>query len=221
MYRLNQIYLKPEDEFQVIDSQKLMQIGQSDYQADDTDVKPAADPTNVSEQLRLTKAQALIEMIPLGTINALEATKRVLEAMEQPDIEKLINQQPPPPDPKLLQVQAKMEADKQKAAMDMQKAQVDMQVKQQMGQFDMQMKQVEIELEAMKAKVELHQTQQKAMIDMAIAKQDAQVKTVASVQKMDQQSQQHSLKMDQQKQQHELAQKQMKEKANQQAKKGN
>lgn len=213
LYRLNQIYLKPEDEFNVLDSQELMQIGQSDYTADDTDVKPAADPTNVSEQLRLTKAQSLMEMIPLGTINPIEATKRVLEAMEQPEIEKLLNMQGPPPDPKLLQVQAKMEADKQKAAMDMQESQMKMQINQEMGKFDIQMKQMEMQLEAMKAGMELQQAQQKGMVDMAIAKQGAQVQTQANQQKMQQNAQQHEQTMAQQDAQHKQTMQQTKEKA--------
>lgn len=219
LYRLNQIYLPPQAEFQVLDSPELQQIGQNDYTESDTDVKPAADPTNVSEQLRLTKAQALLEMIPLGTVNALEATKRVLEAMEQPEIEKLLNNQPPPPDPKLLQVQAKMQADQQKASMDMQKSQVEMQMKQEMGKFDIQMKQMDMQMEAMKAQLEMHTAQQKAIVDTAVAKQDmalnqqkGQYDMAKQQQDMQFQEKAHAQKMEQSDAQHKQKLQQAKEK---------
>lgn len=171
LYRLNAIYLNPQEEFQILDSAELAQIGQSDYLIGDTDVAPAADPTTVSEMLRLTKAQALLELIPLGTINPQEATRRILEAQDQPEIDKLLNQGPPPPDPKMLEVQAKMEAEKQKTALKVQESQMKMQIEQQMGQFDIEMKKMQMQLKEMEMQLDAKKAQQKAMIDSQAAQQ--------------------------------------------------
>lgn len=204
LYRLNKIYLNPQDEFNIVDSQELMQIGQSDYQADDTDVKPAADPNSVSEMLRLTKAQALLELIPLGTLNAQEATKRILEAQDQPEIEKLLNQGPPPPDPKMLEIQAKMEAEKAKTELKMQEAQMKMMIDQQLGKMDMQMKQMELQMKAVEAQLNLKTKEHQMTLDMAKAQQDQKINEVAGAQKLQLQEQQFQAKEKQIKQKEEL-----------------
>ena len=200
LYRLNKIYMKPEDEFRVIDSQELMKIGQSDYQQDDTDVRPAADPTMVSEQLRLTKAQALLEMIPLGTINPQEATKRVLEAMEQPEIEKLMGNIPqPPPDPKLLVAQAKMKADEQKAQIHQAESQQKMIQDEQSAKLDTMAKILDLHIQEMKAKQQEEADQRQHMIDLIGAITELHAKTAQHQQKLSQQEEMHSQKLKQMK----------------------
>jgi len=169
LYRLNKIYLSPEAEFNVVDSADLMRIGQSDYQQDDTDVRPAADPTSVSEMLRLTKAQAILELIPLGTVNPQEATKRILEAQDQPEIEKLMAVGPPPPDPKMLELQAKMEMDKEKSAMKQKEMGLKMMIDQNTAKMDAAMKQMDMQLEAARAHMELSQAEKKHMLEIAQA----------------------------------------------------
>jgi chaperonin GroES len=64
------------------------------------DILPSADPSIVSEAQRLAKAQALVELIPLG-VNQQEALVRMLEAQEQPNVEKLLEPVPQGPDPEL------------------------------------------------------------------------------------------------------------------------
>lgn len=212
IYKLNQLYLPFEKEFEILDSQELASIKLSDYQQDDTDVRPVADPTVVSEMLRLTKAQALLEMIPLGTLNAMEVTKRVLEAQEQPDIEKLLNQGPPPPDPKMMEVQAKMQMEQEKAALKQQEMQMKMMMEQEMGKMDMQMKQMELQLKAIENQMDIENSRQKMMVDTAKAQQDMVISSQQGHQKMEMQSQQHEMKKEQMKSQHEMTMKQSKEK---------
>ena len=104
LYRLNRLYLPPESYFQVVDlgEEGAMQIFQMDYSADVTNVQPQADPNVASESQRLMKAQALTEMIPLGTVNPTEVTARILEAQDQPNIKELLTKPPPPePDPRI------------------------------------------------------------------------------------------------------------------------
>lgn len=172
LYRLNKLYMPPEEEFRVLDSQELMRIGVSDYQMDDSDIKPAADPTAVSEVLKLTKAQALGELIPLGTLNVMEVTKRILEAQDQPEIEKLLNQGPPPPDPKMMEAQVKMQVEQQKAALKQQEMQLKLQFESEKNQMEISMKQLEMQLKEMEMQLKAKEAQMNAQIKAVSAQQD-------------------------------------------------
>lgn len=194
MYRLNQIYMKPEEEFNVIDSQELMMTGQSDYQMDDTDVRPAADPTSVSEMLRLTKAQALLELIPLGTVNPQEVTMRVLQAQDQPDIEKLMNQGPPPPTPEQQKAQVDMQVAQQKAQLDAQAMQMKSQYEAEKNKSDIQMGQMKLQLEAAKAQLALEAARMKAIVEMQSAHMKMQTDQQAATHKLEFASAQHEQK---------------------------
>lgn len=201
LYTLNQLFLDKEKEFLVSDSMESMTIGESDYAGDDTDIRPAADPTMVSEMLRLTKAQALLELVPLGTVNVQEVTRRVLEAQDQPEIEKLINQGPPPPDPKAMEAQMKMQIEQAKAQIKMQEMQMKMQFEQQKNQMDMQAKEMELKFKAMEMQLKAEGAQKQAMIDSAVAEQDMQIKQRQGQQKVQLQDQQFAQKQKQIKQQ--------------------
>lgn len=193
LYRLNSVFLNPIEEFQILDSPELQQIGRSDYIAGDTDVLPAADPTTVSEMLRLTKAQALLELMPLGTLNPQEVTKRILEAQDQPEIEKLMNQGPPPPDPKMMEAQMKMQAEQQKAALKMEEAKMKMALDQEMGKFDIQMKMMDMQIKEMEMQLDAKRAEQKMMIDTAAAQQKMQLQQRQGQMDMIQQDQQMQL----------------------------
>ena len=194
LYKLNQLYLPFEKEFEILDSQELISIKLSDYQQDDTDVKPAADPNVVSEMLRMTKAQALLELIPLGTVNPQEVTRRVLEAQEQPEIEKLLNAGPPPPDPKMLEIQAKMQAEEAKTNLKMQESQIKMMMDQQMGKMDMQLKQMDLQFKSMEAQLKLATQKHQMIIDMSKAEQDLKIEQVTGNQKMQLKEQEFKMK---------------------------
>ena len=103
LYRLNRLYLPPESYFQVLDlgEEGAMQIFQMDYSADVTNVQPQADPNVASESQRLMKAQALTEMISLGTVNPTVVTARILEAQDQPNIPELMEMPPQQSDPRI------------------------------------------------------------------------------------------------------------------------
>lgn len=101
LFRLNELYLDQEKYFTILDEQ--LEGGQqggsvqpTDYDRDSIDILPGADPNIVSETQKLIKAQALMELIPLGTVNPQVVTRRVLEAQEQSGIEELmqIDQKP-------------------------------------------------------------------------------------------------------------------------------
>lgn len=127
IFRLNGIYLNEQEYFTVLDEDQTTteQIGVGDYSLDDFDIIPAADPTVAADSLKYAKAQALMELIPLGTINVGEATKRILEAQEQDNIPGIMQEPPPPPpDPKI-------ELEKMKLQMEAQFKQMEFDLKQQ------------------------------------------------------------------------------------------
>jgi hypothetical protein len=76
------------------------------------------------------KAQGLMELMQLGTLDPVEVTRRILDAQEQPSPDKLLNQQiqqtgqfQPPPDPKVQALQMKSQAEQQKVAQEGQQMQ--------------------------------------------------------------------------------------------------
>ena len=77
------------------------------------------------------------------------------------------NPQPPPPDPEMLKMQAQMESDKARLAMDGQKMQMEVQSKQQMSQIDIEAKSREFDL---KREISLLEHQLKR--DLAVAEME-------------------------------------------------
>ena len=176
LYRLNSIYLDQEEYFTILDSGQQAKISIDDYKGDSTDVAPNADPTAVSEIQKLAKAQGLMELIQFGTINVVEATKRVLEAQQQENIEALINTQPPP-DPKMQEMQAKMEmekakteqkmeADRQKNEMEMAAKRMELQMKEIEMKMDIQMKRMEMMLDKQRMHMEMEGERKRHDMDM-------------------------------------------------------
>lgn len=120
IYDLNGVYLDPNKYMAVID----MEIGPDDFDKESYDVCPAADPSTPTGTEKLMKAQGLLELLPTGILDPVEVIRRVLEAQEQPNFERLFNQQiqqtgqmQPPPDPKLQEMEMKSQLEQQKIAL--------------------------------------------------------------------------------------------------------
>lgn len=113
LYRLNAKYLPIKSYFMVLGMQDVegSVIGRGDYDIEQVDVVPSADPNVASEAQKLLKAQGLMELVQLGTVNPTEVTKRILEAQEQPGIDILMQVGEPQPDPQILLDQARLELD--------------------------------------------------------------------------------------------------------------
>ena len=181
-FRLNSLY---EENF--VRAQAVLDepITKEDYDRKSYDVCPTADPTAVSTTQKLQKAQQLMELLPLGTINIMEATKRILEGQEQPNLQSLMQEPQPQVDPKVQAMQMKGQMDQEKHKMDMAKSQVDaqmkqrememeMQFKQREQQMDLQMKQMEMQLDAMKAQMEMRHATVQHNMDLTQAHQQHQ-----------------------------------------------
>lgn len=159
LFRLNRVYLDPKEETNVLDDQ----IGQEDFEDKSYDVCPAADPSATSSQEKSVKAQMLLSLLQLGTVDPMAVTLRILEAQEQAKPEELLPKGPPPPDPK---VAAAQEESKAKVAVMQEQAQlkaVEMQQKMAIEAQHAQMEQRSKEFElAMKAQMAQQEHQQKA-----------------------------------------------------------
>jgi len=111
LFRLNRLYLKPQDYFRFQD--KALPIYLEDYQGDGTDVAPVSDPSLVSDTQEMMRAEAMMGQFKGDPfINQVELRRKYLKAMKEQDIDKLLITNPPapPPDPKALEVEANIKA---------------------------------------------------------------------------------------------------------------
>lgn len=171
VYYLNSQYLDEKTYVTVLDEP----IDPSDFDKTSYDVCPAADPAAASQQEKLMKAQALLELLPLGTIDPMEVTKRVLQAQDQPNWETLIPgmtqtgkpQMQQRPDPKMIEMQQKMQFEQQK------------------HQLNIASKQKEMELNQRSKEAELASKQQERQMDLQSKVLDAQLSAQLARQKQE------------------------------------
>ncbi len=139
LFRLNSLY---DENFAKATLILDEPISKEDYDMRNYDVCPTADPTAVSTTQKQLKSQALLQLLPLGTINVMEATKRALEASEQPNVAALLQQPPaPPPDPKVEAIKAKAQSDQALAAQKLTNEKESAAIDKAQEQFKMQMEQ--------------------------------------------------------------------------------
>lgn len=197
LFKLNNLYFDIEKYQNVLDEQ----IQQNDFNPETYDVCPNADPSTPTQTEKLMKAQGLMEILPLGTLDPLEVTRRILEAQEQPNIEKLFTQgiqqtgqHQPAPDPKTVELQMKGQLEQQKAGM---KQQADA-FKSELAARDQQFKQ---SMEQQRQAYDTRMKEMSAQLDAAIKIREANVDIIASAAqnkaKLVQGQQQHEQKMQQ------------------------
>jgi chaperonin GroES len=193
LYRLNGTFLDPQTMVLILDEP----TGPADFSMDGYDICPGADPTAVSSTERLLKAQGLLELLPLGTIDPVKVTMRVLEAQDQPNWQELIPGMaetgqpqipPPPPDPKVQHMQMKMEADAQLNQLKQQAAAMKLEMDQRSAEFKLMMEEslgnMKLQQEAQKSQLEGISAVQKQKIFMAESMNKAAVKNAETGQKM-------------------------------------
>jgi len=197
IFRLNGLYQENLDRAtQVLDEPITMQ----DYDAKSYDVCPTADPSAVSSTQKLLKAQGLMELIPLGTINIMEVTKRILEAQEQSNIEALMQMPQPQEDPKVAAMKVKTEADQQANVQEMQMKKEEHQLDMAMKQFEMQMKQQEMMMDAKFMEMESQMEMRLSEMQMGQEARHSQTK--------------HNMQMQQTQEKGKIQNQQLKDKAN-------
>jgi len=189
IFRLNSLYDENSEKARLILDEN---ITKEDYDVKSYDVCPTADPMAVSTTQKELKARALLEIIPLGTVNIMEVTKRVLEAQEQPNLEALMQQPKPQVDPKVQAAQMKMKESEQKMANE-----------KEMHELDKKMKMFEMQMEQQQRQWEVQMDRMERMMDMQMSRQEAQSEASISAQEhkqtMVQGNEQHQMKMTQMK----------------------
>lgn len=202
IFNLNHMYMDPQHYVEVIDET----MGPDDFDGTKCDIVPGADPTAVSQTEKLLKAQGLMELVGQmpQMFDLIEVMSRVLEAQEQPNWQKVFSQEvqqsgqlpPAPPDPKMMAIKAKSEADQRKAAVDVQKKQMDM-------ELDSRDKQQQMQMEQQKHAQEMEMLHDKAMNESASQIAMSNIFAATEKQKADQKLQQsdqaHQQKMQQSK----------------------
>lgn len=191
LYLLNREYMNPQEVIDILDEE----IPQSDYQGPENDIIPAADPQATTGEERRAKAEGLLQLMGLGTLNPHEVTKRILLAQEQPNIEALMPPPaPPPPDPKVQQMEAKAQLDQQKAL------------------NDMELARAKLELDAASKQQELAMKQQIVEMDLRMKQMEGMLKAKMAadqhIQKLSEAQQKHTLSLAQQQDNHVAKQKQ-------------
>ena len=202
VFRLNSLY---EENFARAQAVLDEPIGPADYDRLSYDVCPTADPTAVSTTQKALKAQGLLEILPLGTLNVMEVTKRILEAQEQPNMQVLLQVPQPQPDPKAQAAQAKMQGDQQKMQMEMQGKAADQRMKAEENAMDLKMKQFEMMMDQKQREWEMK-------MDMAERQMDMQLKRMEMTQEADHARMSHTLDMTQSQEQHASDMRMIKEK---------
>lgn len=139
LFELNALYLSGTEYFTVLDAdvEALKQgvtendlqqkVVESDYDPENIDVIPSSSPNIESEQEEMQKASMLYQMAQDGTVNPQVATKRILEAQDQPAVEELL--EIPESQPSFEQ-----QIEMQKAETERMKVQGELQLKQQEAQ---------------------------------------------------------------------------------------
>lgn len=114
-YKLNRLYVKPKDYFSILQptsrEMEFIEITRTDYQSDDINIIPSADPYLASQEMKMARAQYLAGLMQLGGFNEYEIKRRLVEAadIERPD--EILpppgspNAPQPPPNPDLMKLQ--------------------------------------------------------------------------------------------------------------------
>lgn len=114
LYKLNRLYVKPKDYFSILQptsrEMQFIEITRTDYQSDDINIIPSADPYLASQEMKMARAEYLAKLMQLGGFNEYEIKRRLVEAadIERPD--EILpppdspNAPTPPPNPDLMKL---------------------------------------------------------------------------------------------------------------------
>lgn len=208
IFDLNRMYLDMSKYQTVLDGTVTV----DDFSRETYDVCPNADPSTPTQTEKLMKAQALLELMPLGILDPLAVGMRVMEAQEQPNVEQLLHpsiretgQFQPPPDPKLMEMEMKKQFEEIKTQMKIAEQQQKMELDKRDHIMQMMMKNQE-------HAANMEHKRQTAVLDGQIAVHQQNIFSAteqqAMNQKMLQSDAQHRQTMQQTKEKQQLAQKQ-------------
>jgi chaperonin GroES len=197
IYKLNYYYLTDKEYLKVIDvkPEDLQGLNldpndpralvKHDFDLDSCDIVPVMDPTAASEAIRLAKAGAIHQAAP-GNPGALRIYFKAIGVPET-DIDKIIPKDPPP-DPKMLELQATIAEKQQKGELDTHKVAIEVR-KQDLAEF---MATAERELKLAQATLAKAQSE-KALADSEAAQVTSHINTFRA--ELDQMRQEFDIQM--------------------------
>lgn len=151
--RLNALHLSGFEYFVFGDTQN--HVAAIDYNLDDLDVIPAAEPNMASDVIEMGRAGVLQQFLGDPMVDQLEIRKRLLKAAKITDFEKLIVPPPPPPqtpppDPVLMLETAKLEQQERRVAVE----EAELRIKQQEAAMQAKTDRLRIDLDTLRAEIE-------------------------------------------------------------------
>ena len=195
VYLLNSIYLDPENYTKVLD----LPADRSDFDPENYDICPGADPSAMSSTEKLLKAQGLMELLPSGALDPIEVIKRILQAQEQPNWESLFTKEvqasgqlQQQPDPKQMEMQMKMQMEQQKAQLSQQQAAFK-------AQMDASAQETKNQMAQMAQAQEARHKESMAIMDAGIAEHKQKIFMAQGAQKLQQNAETHQQKLQQMK----------------------
>ena len=112
IFNLIYVFGDPEEYAKVLDDEEA--VLDTDFNSDDINIRPVADANMSSDAQRIAKIQFIMGLMETGEMNNQEVLRLALETIDAPRIEKLLQPQGGDgPDPKLVELQAKIEGDDQ------------------------------------------------------------------------------------------------------------
>lgn len=105
-YRLNGTYLGADAYAEMLDEPDVQVDPQADFSQEGLDIVPEADPSLANSMRKQRRVQALIEARNAGMpLNDGYIAKVFLEAIDEPDPDAALRQEPPPPSPQQLEME--------------------------------------------------------------------------------------------------------------------
>lgn len=102
LYKLNRIYLDPQQYFTVLGTSQPQLVYQQDFLGDPNAITPEADPNMGSQGERLKRAMAILEMaMKFPGFNLPYLITWVLKEMKVPAVSQIYTNAPPPPNPEI------------------------------------------------------------------------------------------------------------------------
>lgn len=107
LYHLNSLYLEDKEYYTILDIDTEGVVAKEDYNGNDKDIIPGADPSSISEAHKMMKANSLLQKMASGMpLNNQMVTRIVLEAEGHENIKELMTTPPPKPS---FEIQLKMD----------------------------------------------------------------------------------------------------------------
>jgi len=92
----------PKTAGQIFGDSRVIEFLAADFNEEDVDIIPTAEPDMIQEMQKIHRSVALLEKLGAGLpLNVKEVTRRALEAEQQEDIETLMKVEPKPPPPEI------------------------------------------------------------------------------------------------------------------------